>query len=214
MTDLELKKAIEKYKMQLEGQRILLESVANNAVSTFTSQYFSNVNEENVKKITKEEILRNAFLSTFQYTKESSQILFYINCIQRKDACINDGQPELTSIDWSKGVLGIPKPLKLYNLYCDLETNQPRLIELSSNNNSIIFMPNHFLECPSKETYFYSSKGIEKITKGYATEPFNRLQLYYFKQLLETSRDEAIKRVKSLNDKEINAICNPNKKEL
>lgn len=212
MTDLELKQARETYKMQVEGQQMLLERVANKAVFAFTKQYFSNVSEESIMSISKDEILRNAFLSIFGNTKESSQILFYINCIQRKDACISDGRPELTSIDWSKGFLDVPKPLNKYNLYCDLETNQPRLIELSSDENNsdqnIIFIPNHFLKCPSKETYFYSSKSLEKITKGYATEPFNRLQLYYFRQLLETSRDEAVKRVKSLDAKEINAICN------
>lgn len=210
MTELELKQARETYKMQLEGQRMLLESVANKAVFAFTKQYFSNVSEENIKSISEDEILRNAFLSTFENTKESSQILFYINCIQRKDACISDGQPELTSIDWFKG--DVPEPLNKYNLYCDLETNQPRLMELSSNkdnsNSNIYILPNSFFECPSKETYFYSSKGLDKITKGYATEAFNRLQLYYFKQLFETSRDEAVKRVRNLKIDELNEICN------
>lgn len=212
MTELELKQARETYKMQLEGQQMLLERVANKAVFAFTKQYFSNVSEESIMSISKDEILRNAFLSIFGNTKESSQILFYINCIQRKDACISDGRPELTSIDWSKGFLDVPKPLNRYKLYCDLETNQPRLIELSNQLNyndshNIIFLPNYYYEGPITETYYYSSKSLEKITKGYVTEAFNRLQLYYFKQLLETSREEAVKRVKSLDIKEINAIC-------
>lgn len=211
MTDLELKKARELYKMQLEGQRILLESVANKAVSTFAKQYFADVNEDTIKKIPEDEILRNAFLSTFGNTKESERILFYINCIQREDASISDGRPELLSIDWSKVILDVPKPLNKYNLYCDLETNQPVLVDFTSDKNrdkNIIFLPKNFLECPLKETYYYSSKSLEKITKGYATEPFKRLQLYYFKQLLESSREEAVSRVKNLNIKEINAICN------
>ncbi len=49
MTELELQQVRVEYKMQLEGKRKLLESVANVAVSSFTKRYYSNVSEESIK---------------------------------------------------------------------------------------------------------------------------------------------------------------------
>lgn len=210
MTDLELKKAIEKYKMQVEGQRMLLESVANKAVSVFANQYFSNVNEENITAIPKDEILRNAFLSTFRETQESSNLLVYINHIQRINARIDDGQPNLMSINWANEEEWKQNGMCLFTFYCDLETNKPFLVgedNLKSflKQAYIIRLLDYF---PTTESYHYNSKSLEKITKGSATASFNRLQLYYFKQLLETSREGAVSRIKKLTHEEMSTICN------
>lgn len=219
MTDLELKKAIETYRMQLEGQQMLLESVASKAIFAFTSQYFSNVSEESIQSISKDEILRKAFLSTFGNTKESSNLVVSLNYIQKVDATLSDGQPELVSIHWKynqieellrvndKTLQKTSDGLNIYNLYCDLETNRPFLIGVEEQdflkNVHKIFIPFK----PTTETYHYNSKSLEKITKGSATKSFNRLQLYYFRLLLDSSREEAVTRIRKLTSKELEEIC-------
>lgn len=211
MTEIELKQAKENYKMLLEGRRILLESVANKAVSTFTKQYFSNVSEESIMSITKDEILRNAFLSTFGETKESSNLIIFLNQGLRINSNINDGQPEFVGIGCKQDSL-LPMELSMHLLYCDLETNQPIIIN-AENPDEIRYRNKYFDWIPipnyisKKENYYYSSTSLEKISKGSATEAFNRLQLYYFKQLLETSYEEAVTRIRKLTTKELEDIC-------
>lgn len=211
MTEIELKQAKENYKMLLEGRDMLFESVANMAVSTFTKQYFSNVSEESIMSITKDEILRNAFLSTFGNTKESSNLIIFLNQGLRINSNINDGQPEFVGIGCKQDSL-LPMELSMHLLYCDLETNQPIIIN-AENPDEIRYRNKYFdwipipNYTPKKENYYYSSTSLDKISKGSATEAFNRLQLYYFKQLLETSYEEAVSRVIKLTPNEVKSIC-------
>lgn len=222
MTDIELKKARIDYKMQLEGQKQLSECLANSSVKTFVSQFFSDTNEESIKNVSKDEILRRSFLKTFQNTEESSHLMVWINYIQKTNANLSDGQPVLESINWKRRkvteliemngekLLKTPNGLNIYNLYCDLETNIPYLIseehkkEFFKKANSI-FVPFK----PVTETYQYNSSSLERITKGSAEKSFNRLQLYYFRLLLDNSKskEEAITRIKSLTTKQMTDIC-------
>ncbi len=128
----------------------------------------------------------------------------FINYIQRNSNKIDDGQPELISIDWKREIE--LEPSEWYNFYCNLETGVPILIKHNDevlrkyfSINTHIFIPNY---SPQTETYHYNNHSLEKITKGSATFPFNRLQLYYFRLLLENSCEDAIKRIKSLSLKE------------
>ncbi len=209
MTDLELEKARKDYRMGLEGQRKLLECVANKAVSIFTDQYFPNVNEEKISSISKDEILRAAFLANFQDTEASSNLLVYLNRIQRIDNYISDGRPELKSVIWEKeGKTVYPKGIHLFGFYVDLETNQPSLINQEMqeclDTSYFLSLPDY---TPQTETYHYNSKSQEKITKGKATDAFNRLQLYYFKQIYETDYEQAVLHMQLLSDDQLRKIC-------
>lgn len=211
MTDLELKQAREEYEMQLKGRRMLLESLKSKEISAFTQQHFSNVSEKSILEVSEDEILRKAFLSTFGNTKESSNLIIFLNQGLRINSNINDGQPEFVGIGCKQDSL-LPMELSMHLLYCDLETNQPIIIN-AGNPDEIRYRNKYFdwipipNYTPKKENYYYSSTGLEKISKGSATEAFNRLQLYYFKQLLETSYEEAVSRVIKLTPNEVKSIC-------
>lgn len=219
MTDIELSKAKIIYKLHKQGKEDVLRSLSHGGMKSFLNAY-ANITQEKIEAIAEEEMLKRVFLSTFQNTEESSNLLVYLNRIVRLNDKIDDAQPDLESINWEeskflpKGVekLSIEerKKLKAYSLYCDLETNRPILIgddipEEFDYLFNLITLPDYI---PQTESYHYSSQSLEKITKGSAKEMFNRLQLYYFRELLETSKkEEVIKRMKSLTKKELTNIC-------
>ncbi len=220
MTDLELRRARDEYKTQLKGKRKMLRSLSNSDVQTVMNQYFPNVNK--IRELSQDEILRNAFLANFRNTKESSKLMVWLNYVQRMDDSISDGQPTIASIKWEyyksleliRMNEEVPKLLEtlneanIYNLYCDLETNEPFLI--SEANKQEFLKKSHQILIPVEprtETYHYNSHSLERITKGPATESFNRLQLYYFKQLLKYSRKKAVARVEQLTTNELDDIC-------
>lgn len=165
-------------------------------------------------------MLRRAFLSVFQNTKESSNLLVYLNRIVRINDKIDDGQPDLVSIGWKesrfipenfeKKSITEKQELKAYSLYCDLETNRPLLLgdnipEEFGYLFNILLLPGYILQ---EEIYHFNSHSLEKITKGSATMPYERLQLYYFKELLKASKkEEVVKRMKSLTKQELESIC-------
>lgn len=209
MTEFELQKARDEYKKQIEGKRLLLEALKNESISSFTKHYFANVKDSNIQSFTNDEILRNVFLSTFRDTKESKNLYIYINRIKRKNVFISDGQPILESISWENAGKERFGDLELYSFYCDLETNKPLLvgkneIDAFINRTPYLELPDY---TPKTETYHYNSSNLEQITKGFATEKFNRLQLYFFKELLENSYDRAVARILNLTNQQKNAIC-------
>lgn len=224
MTDIELKNARVNYKMQLEGQRKLLECLANNSVKTFANQFFSDTNEESITAVSKDEILRRSFLKTFQNTKQSNNLMVWLNYIQRTNANLCSGRPVLESIDWrlenmmelirmnGEKLLKTQNGLNIYNLYCDLETNTPYLVNDEEKQN--FFEKRHlrpiFLPLKSRnETYQYNEHSLERISKGFAAQSFDRLQLYYFKLLLdkENPKEEVAQRIRSLTIQEKENIC-------
>lgn len=221
MTDLELSKAKIIYKLHKKGKEDVLRSLSHGGMKSFLNAY-ANITQEKIEAIAEEEMLKRAFLSTFQNTEESSNLLVYINRIVRTSERIDDGQPDLESVNWEL-CKNIPEGLEklslydskkenlnVYSLYCDLETNRPLLLGDCTPNRfdylfNILLLPDYI---PQTESYHYNSQSLEKITKGSAKEKFNRLQLYYFRELLETSKkEEVIKRMKSLTKKELTNIC-------
>ena len=91
-----------------------------------------------------------------------------------------------------------------------METNRPLLLgdnipEEFDYLFNILLLPDYI---PQKESYHYNCHSLEKITKGSATIPYERLQLYYFKELLKASKkEEVVKRMKSLTKQELESIC-------
>ncbi len=209
MTDMELSKAKKEYKELIEGKKRLIYFFNGSLNNKFAFNYF-NVDKEKVNAITNDVILRNTYLSVFQETKESSNLLVYINHIARLNDTINDGQPDFVSIDWKKKQETMPNGMHNYALFCDLETNHPVLFEDNTINEwahlmNVIWLPDY---SPKEETYHYNSKSLEVITKGSATEKYNRLQLYYFKELLEsTKKEDVVTRMKHLTKQELREIC-------
>lgn len=210
MTNLELQAAKCEYKNQLEGKKQFLDSVLNfPMVHDFVKENMQEL-QETVRNISDDILLRNVFLKEFQKSQSSNHLMVYINCIARTHAHINDGQPNLKSVNWSKEKkIDWPKDMRTFSLYCDLENNEPFLMHNGNvdrfiNESFIIILPDY---APQKETYHYTSNSLEKITKGSATISFERLQLYYFRQLLETSRDQALLRIKSLDTDSLRKIC-------
>ncbi len=206
MTDIELKEAKDLYKKHLRGKEQVLECLAN-GYSNYFLHKFANTNRDKIAAIEDDEILRNTFLSVFQHEQpeEKNHFYVYINIIERVNDRIDDGQPELVAFDF----VNASKQANYYNLYCDLENNIPVLKDYYNEMkfktyNRIIFLPVYVAK---RETYRYNSKSLEKITKGYATDAFNKLQLYYFKQLLETSREKANARMLSLTNQDYRDIC-------
>lgn len=208
MTDIELEYAKQKYRIALEGKKNLLE-----CVSKYSTQQFLGMNtdltEEKIKNISEDEMLRNAFLSVFQNTQENSKFMVFINTVLRNNDKLDDCQPELIGVGPYALNKRVPNGLNTYDLYCSLENNKPILIGDENNNEfiksaKIIYLPS-FVE--GVETYRYSSTSLEKITKGPATIQFNKLQLYYFKQLLETSREKANAHMLSLTKQDYEHIC-------
>lgn len=199
MTDLELKNARIAYKMQLEGKRKLLESLANIPIQEFTKQFYPNIKAESILSISDDEILRRTFLRTFQDTKDSMQLMVYLNKVVRNNGTISDAFPYFESIIWDNSIKCDLLGEKIYTLFCDLETNNPILIPNYSLNE---FLTNIYSiklsNKPISETYYYNSKSLDKINKGSIEESYNRLQLYYFKELLISSREEAVEKVKIL----------------
>lgn len=186
MTDLELKKAKEEYKIYLEDKKRLLENISNN---TFAKQ-FCGLTEERIMAIKEEEILRITFLKNFENTEESCNLIVFLDDIIRNNNEISDVQSELVGVDSKKCYMN---KSNIYSLYCDLENNRPFFFDSKVNNgitNHIFFI--------HKETgpkmYYYNSKSLEKITKGSKTKEFNELQLYFFRKLLEFSKEEAIEK--------------------
>lgn len=184
-------------------------------MSEYSTQQFLAMNtdltEEKIKNIPDDEILRNTFLSVFQHTKESSNLYVHLDSIRRINAVINDERPELVSVyfeDSKENIGKIKNGLHTYSLYCNLENNEPVLI---GSRNAREFLENmhiiSLLNCGSADIYHYNSKSLEKITKGSATIPYNRLQLYYFRQLFDTSREKANARMLSLTKEDYRDIC-------
>lgn len=219
MTDIELSKARIIYKLHKKGQKDVLENVSHGSMNFFLKTYM-NITQEKIASITDDEMLRRAFLSVFQNTKESNNLLVYLNRIVRINDKIDDGQPDLVSIGWKESKF-IPEnfekksitekqELKAYSLYCDLETNRPLLLgdnipEEFDYLFNILLLPDYI---PQEESYHFNCHSLEKITKGSATIPYERLQLYYFKELLKASKkEEVVQRMKCLTKRELTSIC-------
>lgn len=226
MTEVELSNAKFKYETLKAGKRLMLESLKNEEMHQFASVYFSNVNKEKIQSIHNDEILRYTFLSTFRDTKESSRLMIWLNYVERVDGILCDDQPILSSINWDSKwlikkrkelnlfkenemlLLKTPGRLNIYNLYCDLETNKPFLVR--DIDESEFFRTSHamFIPCnPISEMYTYNSHSLDQITKGTLTKAFNRLQLYYFRLLLNNSKDNSLTRMKKLTSKDLEEIC-------
>ena len=221
MTNIELENARHLYYTCLEGKKNLLGWIEYKPAHVFANQYLD-INRDKIRKITTDEILRTSFLSIFSNTENSSSLLIYLNRIQRKTEKIDDEKPHLKSVNWEK-CINIPEGLEhlslteeerengvnIYSLYCDIETNKPVLYGDSTPNrfdniDNIIILPDYE---PKTEEYCYNSRSLERISKGSAKIYYERLQLYYFKQLLETSCEEALSRVKSLSKEDLRKIC-------
>ncbi len=204
MTNLELEKARNEYYYQLAGKKEMLECMNSYLARKFALNL--GIDKDKIEAITEDMILRNTFLSIFQNTKNSNNLMVYINHIQKTNNRIDDGQPELVSIN--RKTNNPPQELQLSILYCDLETNKPILIN-SENKEEIkdkteLLLPDY---TPQIETYHYSSHSLEKISKGFATKKFDRLQLFYFRELLEHSREETVERIRKLSIEEMRKIC-------
>ena len=217
MTEIELKNARYLHYMSLEGKKSILSWLEYKPAQIFAYEYLC-LGPQKIKEITEEEILRNSFLSISGNTKETNNLLVYLNRIQRKSEKIDDEKPHLKSVNWEK-CIHMPEgleiesvsenDLKIYSLYCNLETNQPILYGNSTKNRfdnvgNIIILPDY---TPKTEEYHYNSRSLKKIDKGSAEKAYQRLQLYYFRQLLETSREEALSRIKKLTQEDLRKIC-------
>lgn len=194
MTELELNKARKEYREHLEGQKKLLECMASYKVRNFTRN-FCDLTEEKVRFLAEEEILRKTFLQNFSDTKESSNLWVFLNFVGRKSKEISDGQAVIESVSCFDTT---DDSINIYSLYCDLENNQPFLVDKIGKDVKTIVLAelNN-----NKESYYYNSNSLEKITKGSKTLEFDALQLYYFEQLLENSREEAVGKVMDLTIK-------------
>lgn len=208
MTDRELDIARRKYKQLLEGKRKMLECFNDKDLKSFAFDYYG-INEEKILSIQKEEIIKRAFLSTFQETNQSNNIMVYLNLIQKTNSEIDGIQSEFVSINWKNANQPLPKGLQMYSLYCDLETNNPILVDMNNfetfcANSLLINLPDYIMQT---ETYYYHGKSLEKISKGSATEKFNKLQLFYFQELLQNSKEEVLNRMRSLTPQDYTSIC-------
>ncbi len=222
MTERELKEARINFYRELEGQKRILKCLRCSGSEEFARD-FLNVTPEKIEQVDRDTILRNTFLSNFQNTEKSGNIMIYMNRIKRINDKIDDGQPDLTSVNW-EACENIPEGLenqsltekeklmglRIYSLYCDLETNRPLLLGDFTEKRfdwceNILVLPNY---TPRTENYHYNSASLEKISKGAMTDAFNQLQLFYFKTLLnDDSPEEAITRVRNLKKEELEKIC-------
>lgn len=204
MTDIELNKLRTKYNMYLEGQKKILECMKNEDVQCFAQKYF-NLNAVNISAITKDTLLRNIFLNFFQNNEQNGNLFVYLNQIERINSDLINGQA-LVSVDYQKKFL--MNEFSIYPLYCNLETNKPILVDVENNkilpfSSTQIVLP---LYTKEKEVY-YLKNNLERITKGFTTDQFDRLQLYYFQQLLEHSYAESTEMIRNLSKQDIKKIC-------
>lgn len=204
MTDIELNKLRTEYNTYLEGQKKILECMKNEDVQCFAQKYF-NLNGESISAITKDTLLRNIFLNFFQNNEQNGNLFVYLNQIERINSDLINGQA-LVSVDYQKKFL--MNELSIYPLYCNLETNKPILVDVENNkilpfSSTQIVLP---LYTKEKEVY-YLKNNLERITKGFTTDQFDRLQLYYFQQLLEHSYEESTEMIRNLSKQDIKKIC-------
>lgn len=207
MTNTELSKAKAIFKLYKQGKEDVLKSLSHGGIKSFLNTYLG-VTQEKIESITEEEMLKTAFLTVSQ--NNNSNLFVFINLIQRLNDRIDDAQPDLMSINWEDDEKWKEKGMRLFELYCNLETNRPLLIEIDNRlpfleKAYIIHLPDYN---PQTETYHYSSQSLEKITKGAATEKYNGLQLYYFRELLKASKKEdVVEQIKSLTLEKARNIC-------
>lgn len=201
MTIQEINNAKRAYWQSVQGKEILLKLISSCKINQFVTTYMRDFNSSQITSISDDYILQTSFLSESHNTKASNNLMVYLNNIERLDSSIDAEKPILNSVDWNvlhkEESKNLPNSLPIFKLYCDLETDRPVLIgqddfEKFQQKSNIIELPNY---TPKKEEYYYNDNGLSSITKGSASEMYNRLQLYFYRELLTKKQEEVVARI-------------------